>query len=225
MFSERIFQFTFLASLIIHGAILFQNPSPLSSSLHKKEYKLEVTYVKAPEKPLSPDKPSESKEVFLKIAPKINAAKEAPPPFIDRESIFKKTAKIISAGSAFAKPIFAKTDIIAIKKKITLPALETDKINNPSYMSYYQLVREKIRRCAYQNYMRTETGEAYISFIIANNGSLSEARFVPEKSSFNPYLKEIALRSVRDAAPFPGFPQELDYPQLSFNVVISFEVE
>ncbi len=226
MFSEKIFKVAFVLSLIFHGVILSQNPNPLSSSLNKKNQKLEVTYIKTPKKPPSPkDSPSSSKEAFLKIAPKNTVVNEAPPPFIDKESIFKKAAKAASTGADFAKPIFIKTDVIAIKKRITLPPIEADKINNPSYMGYYQLVREKIRRCAYQNYTRTETGEAYLSFIISNDGSLEAINFVPEKSSFNPYLKEIALRSVKDASPFPAFPNELDYPQLSFNVVISFEVE
>ncbi|MEI6831501.1 MAG: energy transducer TonB, partial [Candidatus Omnitrophota bacterium] len=113
----------------------------------------------------------------------------------------------------------------AIKKKITLPAIEMAKINNPSYISYYQIVREKIRRSAYQNYTHSETGEVYISFIISNDGLIKGVRLVDERSSTNDYLRNIALRSVNDAAPFPNFPKELDYPQLSFNIIISFEIE
>jgi outer membrane biosynthesis protein TonB len=48
---------------------------------------------------------------------------------------------------------------------------------------------------------------------------------VEEKSSADVYLTEIALKSVNDASPFPKFPTELDYFQLSFNVIISFEIE
>jgi len=32
------------------------------------------------------------------------------------------------------------------------------------------------------------------------------------------------LRSIKDANPFPPFPKDLNYPELTFNVVISFEV-
>ena len=42
--------------------------------------------------------------------------------------------------------------------------------------------------------------------------------------SGNPYLRDIALRSIK-ASSFPNFPKELDYLQLTFNVVISFEIE
>ena len=125
----------------------------------------------------------------------------------------------------FSKPIFASSEITAIKKKITLPAIEMAKIDNPSYISYYQIVREKIRRSAYQNYTRNETGEVYVSFIISNDGYIKDVRLADEKTTANDYLKNIALRSIRDASPFPNFPKELDYPQLSFNIIISFEIE
>ncbi|MCX5713606.1 MAG: energy transducer TonB [Candidatus Omnitrophica bacterium] len=122
------------------------------------------------------------------------------------------------------KPTVSKPDIIAVKKKITLPPIDLDKINNPSYVSYYQIVREKIRRTAYQNYTRTEQGEVFLSFVISSDGYIKEIRVVEDKSSSNPYLLETSVKSIKGAAPFPNFPKELDYQQLSFNVVISYEV-
>jgi len=65
----------------------------------------------------------------------------------------------------------------------------------------------------------------YLSFVISRDGSLEEARMVQERSSPNTYLQDTALKSIKEASPFPAFPKELEYPRLSFNVVISFEVE
>ena len=226
MLSNRVFQITFLISLITHGVILFQNPNFFLFPTDKKEKKLEVSYIKEPKKAQESPKSATSKnEALLKLSAKTIADKRIPPPFIDKEKIFKQDSENMMRKSTFAKPAFIKPDIIAVKKKITLPPIDMDKINNPSYISYYQIVREKIRRAAYQNYTRTETGEVYLSFIISNDGYLKDVRLAEEKSSPGPYLKEIALRSIRDASPFPNFPKELDYPQLSFNVIISFEVE
>jgi TonB family protein len=226
MFSSRIFQITFLVSLIAHGAILLHNPDLTLFSPNKKEQKIEVSYVKPPAEAKTEVKnPLPKSEQFLKLPPQITADKRIPPPFIDMEGFFKGSKEISSRSPDFTKPAFIKPDIIAIKKKITLPPIDMDKINNPSYISYYQIVREKIRRAAYQNYTRTETGEVYLSFIISSDGYLREVRLLEEKSSGVAYLKEIALRSIKDASPFPNFPKELDYPQLSFNVVISFEIE
>ncbi|MBM3246395.1 MAG: TonB family protein [Candidatus Omnitrophica bacterium] len=229
MYSEKVFQITLLVSAITHGVILFQNGVLNLAPNQKKENKIELSYIiKEPEKKLEPIKaatPAPKREPFLKLAPNVTAEKRTPPPFVDNQDFFKKLAGNIPPKPAVIKPDFAKPDIIAIKKKITLPPIASEKINNPSYMNYYQLVREKIKRCAYQNYSRSEEGEAYLSFIISDDGLLRETRLSEEKSSPSPYLRRIALESVKDASPFPNFPKELDYPQLSFNVIISFEIE
>jgi TonB family protein len=228
MFSDRKFQVALLLSLITHGIILSQSPNLNLNifSLNKKEQNLEVSYIKpTPESEKHPKTLEPKKEPLLKLPSKITSLKTTPPPFIDRESIFKKNKEIISQKYTFTKPTFIKPDVIAVKKKITLPPIDIDKVNNPSYISYYQIVREKIRRAAYQNYTRVEVGEVYLSFVILSDGTLKEIRLVEEKSSSSPYLKEIALRSIKEASPFPNFPKELDYPRLSFNVVISFEIE
>lgn len=228
MSSGNLFRTALLISLLAHGAILAQNPNFFIPSPHKDEQKMEVSYVKPvqenKERP-APAAKALNKEPFLKLSAKITADKRTPPPFVDKDSLFSKARAINSRQGLFTKPEFNKPDIIAVKKKITIPAIDAGKINNPSYISYYQIVREKIRRAAYQNYARTETGEVYLSFVISSAGDIKGARLVEEKSSPSPYLREIALRSIGDAAPFPNFPKELDYSQLSFNVVISFEIE
>jgi TonB family protein len=231
MFSDKAFTITLLLSAITHGIILFQNPN-LNLNIFPKDKKdpvLEVSYVKSPQETKEtkeyPKTTLSKEEPFLRLSSKITANKTNPPPYIDRESIFRKSKESISQKYAFTKPAFAKPDIIAVKKKITLPPIDLDKIDNPSYINYYQIVREKIRRAAYQNYTRAEVGEAYLSFLISSDGSLKAVQLIEEKSSPSTYLKEIALRSIKEASPFPNFPKELDYPHLSFNVVISFEIE
>ncbi|OGX41293.1 MAG: hypothetical protein A2984_03035 [Omnitrophica WOR_2 bacterium RIFCSPLOWO2_01_FULL_41_12] len=218
MFSAKAFQITLLISVIAHGIILFQNSNLSLFSKDNKEQDIEVRYLKNDQKPEEKPKTTNlKKEPLLKLPAKITENKRTPPPFVNKEAGLPE--------SIFTKPTLIRPDIISIKKKITLPPVDMDKINNPSYISYYQIVREKIRRAAYQNYTRTETGEAYLSFIVSSEGDLKTVRLVQEKSSKSPYLQEIALRSIKDASPFPIFPKELDYPQLSFNVVISFQIE
>ncbi|MDD5130680.1 MAG: hypothetical protein PHS66_06525 [Candidatus Omnitrophica bacterium] len=193
-------------------------------------------------------------EPFLKLDSKpITSARPAPLPYVEQEDASGDTKEPVSSAqrnvpvsarqirkpqsrtlildkhgqkpAVFSKPAFVSSEVMAIKKKITLPAIEMSRINNPSYINYYQIVREKIRRSAYQNYTHSVTGEVYASFIISNDGYVKDVRFIEEKTTVNDYLKNIALRSVRDASPFPNFPKELDYPQLSFNIIISFEIE
>lgn len=227
MFSNNLFRTAFLVSLIAHGIILAQNPNFNIFPPSKPAQKMEVSYLKhiQENKEQPPVLRSLNKEPFLKMSAKITADKRTPPPFIDKDKLFSKTRTINSRQGLFTKPEFTKPDIIAVKKKITLPAIDTNRISNPSYISYYQIVREKIKRAAYQNYTGREIGEVVISFVISDDGYLKELRLIEDKSSPSTYLRDIALRSIKDASPFPNFPKDLTYPHLSFNLAITFEVE
>lgn len=230
MLSNRPFLTAVFISLVAHTVILLQNTNflPKDNKKDNKPEKFEISYLDNSKQPrqLDQDKktPDVKKEPFLKLSSMITASKIAPP-FIDKPEVFKKNQEFIQQKPSFIRPALIKPDIIAVKKKITLPPVDIDKSNNPSYISYYQIVREKIKRAAYRNYTRIEVGEVYLSFIISGDGYIREVRIVDEKSSPSPYLKQIALNSLKDASPFPNFPKDLDYPQLSFNVVISFEAE
>jgi hypothetical protein len=227
MLSNRTLQLTFLISFVTHVVVITQNPGYIFFTPKLKSQKIEINYIKTPQVGKREFKRSNSPkgESFLKLPSRITMNKVAPPPFIERDVISKANMQAMRKEIPFERPALIKPDIIAIRKKITLPPVDMGKIGNPSYISYYQVVREKIRRAAYQNYNRSETGEVYITFIISSVGYLSDVRLVEEKTSAPAYLKDIALVSVKNASPFPTFPKELDYSQLSFSVVISFEVE
>jgi TonB family protein len=228
MLLNRTLQIAFFVSFTAHIVVVAQNPGNVFFPQASKAKKLEINYIKttakvnaqAPKKTVNP-----ARESRLDLSSKMNLDKRNPPPFIDRKVLSKSSMQSMRKELSLDKPALVKPDIIAIKKKVTLPAVDLAKIGNPSYISYYQIVREKIRRSAYQNYNRSDTGEVYITFVISNAGYLDDVRLVEEKTRAADYLKEVALASVRNAAPFPKFPKELDYSQLSFNVVISFEVE
>jgi hypothetical protein len=225
MNSDRVFQIALFVSAITHTAIFLNYPNLNPLPEHKKPLKVEVVYLKNAPTLSKFQKQSPPKDTtFLKLPSKIKSYGNPPaaPPF-NKSDIFNITKLAIPREPI--KPLVIKTDVISVRKKITLPPIEINKINNPSYVSYYQLVREKIRRAAYQNYTHTETGEIYLAFLISSTGILKEVRLNEDKSALNFYLREIAVRSIKDAAPFPPFPKELDYPHLSFNVIISFQIE
>lgn len=226
MTSNKVFQIALLFSALAHGVLFFQ-----SGNLHflvstKKENKVEISYIK--NEPLPRERQKNilhRREPLAKFPAKITLQDNKRIPSVEKEQPFRRKSGEAIAEANLPKPVFTKPDIISVKKKITLPPVDMDKIDNPSYVSYYQIVREKIKRAAYQYYGRSETGEVYLTFVISMAGMLKEARLIEEKSAQNSYLREVAMRSIREASPFPDFPKELDYPQLSFNVIISFEVE
>jgi hypothetical protein len=228
MNSEKTFRIALFMSLLTHSVIFLNYPNLNFLLAHKRSENIQIVYLKNPPQPPGNTKwQIPDKEALSKISSRIKALDRSINSLsVNREGLFGKNKPIMLRDAAFIRPAIDKPDIIPSKKKISIPPVEMNKIgNNPSYVNYYQIVREKIRRAAYQNYSRTETGEIYLAFVIYAEGSLKEVKLIEEKSSANFFLRGIALRSIKDATPFPPFPKELDYPQLSFNVIISFEIE
>ena len=227
MSSDRNFQLALIFSLIAHSAIAIKYPALNLLTLAKKPAMVRISYLKNP-----PQLTETQKKMLFKKAAQVKLPaqistfdKNSLIPPENKENLLAGSRQPLPREHPAVKPAIIRPDIMAVKKKITLPPVDIEKMNNPTYVSYYQFVREKIRRAAYQNYTRSETGEIYMAFVISSTGILKEVRLVEEKSSLKYYLRETALRSVRDASPFPEFPKDLNYPQLSFNVIISFEIE
>ena len=60
--------------------------------------------------------------------------------------------------------------------------------------------------------------------MLSSDGSLKEIKIINNKTVANDYLRNVGLRSIKESSPFPAFPFDLKYPELSFNIVISFEI-
>jgi outer membrane biosynthesis protein TonB len=109
--------------------------------------------------------------------------------------------------------------------KIEIPP-ELPKEKESLYLDYYRSIREEISRFTLENYSRyIACGEVCLYFVLSADGRLQEIRVVEERSSPNRLLKDVARKSVQQAAPFLSFPEGLTQEQLSFNVIIAFEVE
>lgn len=235
MQTNKILRLTFFISLLTHGAAILHASSLNPFCPAPKKQDLEVRYIpqnrqiKLPSKAYS-NKPAlpgltSKTEPFLKLDSQITAENKNIPAYANLNNPLELEKLLPKKTAGIPKPVFTSSPMVAIKKKISLPPIEMAKINNPNYINYYQIVREKIRRCAYQNYTHNETGEVYVSFVISNDGNINDARLVEEKTAASSYLKDISLKSIKNASPFPDFPKELDYSQLSFNIIISFEIE
>lgn len=113
------------------------------------------------------------------------------------------------------------------ERKITVPLLQSEKMTNPKYLGYTQGIRQSIERRAYY-YARSSdfaSGEVYLTFVLTSAGALGAVKIIPEKTHANAYLQNIGIRSIQESAPFPPFPPDLAFPELTFNVIISFELE
>ena len=122
-----------------------------------------------------------------------------------------------------------KITTLDLAKKITLPPLSTEKITNPKYLTYNDDMRDTISRnikqraYAYVNHPDFEVGEVYLTFVLASEGMLKDVKIIEGKTFANDYLREVALRSIKESNPFPPFPKGFDYPEFTFNLLISFQ--
>ena len=116
-----------------------------------------------------------------------------------------------------------------IADKITLTPLSNEKITNPQYLTYNDDMRSTISRnikqraYTYVNHPDFESGEVYVTFILESSGALQRVKIIEEKTAANSYLRNVALRSIMESNPFPPFPRGFDYPEFTFNLLITFQ--
>ncbi|EFK96502.1 hypothetical protein LDC_1473 [sediment metagenome] len=96
-----------------------------------------------------------------------------------------------------------------VTKSITLsddaPVKELKKI--PAYANYYHVIRDKIRAKAFSYYDSSTTGEMYLVFTVSADGKLENLAVREGESTGSEFLRQIAIESIKDASPFPKFPE------------------
>lgn len=146
----------------------------------------------------------------------------------DKERIWKEAERSRDFARDKIKTSLQQTsETVTEIKIVTLPHIPEEVFKIPEYKSYYQLIREKIRRLAYSLYGRQqEEGEIFLTFVLTATGEIKDVSVNDAKSTPSASLRKIAEKSVRDASPFPPFPVKLrNNNTLSFNIIILFEIK
>lgn len=227
--SNRIFQYSLLASIIVHLIFLVAFSIVKIKSAPKSLKQIEVTYQNIKQKQVK------KKETVAKDLKPIERVEPQPKKIelldkIDQQPTFfeKKLGDIakFSDRVKMNKKLTPNINPVDVHRTIKIPMLKSEKISNPKYLSYNQSVRQKIRERAYAHvdHPDFDFGEVYLTFVIASDGKLKDLKIIEHKTHANDYLKEIGLRSIKESSPFPPFPKDLVYPELTFNVIISFEL-
>ncbi len=230
MRESRLFTVCLVISLTAHTGLFFVPPFRLNFQKAKKHTPIEVSYQKS--KALREE--GLNTEYLDKQSEQNNPPKTQPEntpeslllntkdvqDFIKNE-IFKKREDI----SLAREPSNDKADS-QVKKSVQTPNIPGQTFKTPEYKSYYGLIREKIRKYAYYNYKKLLEGEVFMNFSLSSNGKIMDIDIDEQKSTEHLYLRKIAIKSIKSAAPFPEFPPKLQkYKKLSFNVIISFELK
>lgn len=92
------------------------------------------------------------------------------------------------------------------------------------YIDYYQLIRDSIYSRLKEHYKKCrEKGEVLLLFTLRADGSLLSVQVDEPNSTNNTVLFDIAVRSVREAAPFPHFPKAISLPKMRFDLLVTFK--
>ena len=218
MTENKTFHIAFLVSVLIHSIFFLGLPRMSFFPSRRSLENLKITYYKVREIPEDKKISSKESEPIVKELPEIKKEEILRPPgALTKETEDTETQP--KRVTAF-KP--AKQ-----KKFETMLEEEQSDAKKATYISYYRAVREKIRQHADENYPKNRNlgeGEVFLSFVVASNGELLRVRVINEKSTNDISLRNIAIGSVRDASPFPPFPRGMSQYQITFNVIILFEL-
>lgn len=224
---NKPFYLSLLFSAVIHLVVIYSLSSIQPEVFRKPLKTLEVTYqaLKPKKEQVAKTKFQDIKLVQEKVAPKIDVLSKRH----EKLGTFGEKIRDISKFKSkvhLNKKEVPKIQTLDVSRKISVPFIKSEKITNPKYLSYNQSIRQKIRQRAYQyvNHADFDSGEVYLTFVLLADGILKDLKVIDRKTSANDYLRTVGIRSVEESNPFLPFPEDLNFPELTFNVVISFEV-
>jgi len=227
MTENKNFQFAVLISMLIHFSLFLGMPHNPFLPNKRSLYSIKITYCKVKE--IKVEEPKK----LIGIKPETIRPIVKNLPEIKKEDMLKKTEPKPQPKSEKKEPEVSKqagTQLIKEVKEKKFEAIideEENTVRKATYISYYRAVREKIRECADRKYPKDRSsgeGEVFLSFVVASNGELLQVKVVDSKSIDDSLLRDIAINSIRDANPFSAFPQGMNQYQITFNVIISFEL-
>jgi hypothetical protein len=134
-----------------------------------------------------------------------------------------KERPVLPFGMSYErKPEYMRT--MELSRRISITPIKSEKINNPVYAAYNEMVRDRIKEKVYENYDKMERGTVYLTFLLDERGVLKDAKIIPEKTDASEHLQEIAMRSLREASPFPHFLKGMNLSEYPFNIEIQYQV-
>jgi protein TonB len=99
--------------------------------------------------------------------------------------------------------------------------LRADAINR--YAAAIHGLIDRRKEYPYQARRQEQEGEIRIRFTLSRQGQLSGEPVLEKRSRYR-LLNESALEAVKNAAPYPPFPDEITDAEMNFQVAVSFSL-
>ncbi len=215
---NRIFTYAIIGSCLIHALFLVQMTFFQLWNARNLHRATEITYQRPAEKKqnnqIKEVKKKSVKKIKMPVNKQVALLNKGKTPVLDKIQLAKKQSS-------------EQVAMLYGQRKISLPVFKSEKLTSPKYQTYHNIIREKIRQRAYMyvNDPEFQPGEVYLTFVLLSNGGLQQVQLIEGKTKANDYLRKVGFYSIKESAPFPAFPPDLNYPELSFHVVISFEIK
>lgn len=205
-----------LHTLFICSTWLMHLPTPTSN---KKIKGVEISY-----RPLARKKAVDMKEHPIKPTQQLDLKSRLSEPMNGSIPI-RGTREISTLSKDFMMRERRREQIrsTAIVNKISVTQIKSEKINNPAYAAYNDMVRSSIENKVYENYRKMDAGVVYLTFILGSDGMLKGAQIIEEKTHASDQLKELSLKSLKDSQ-FPPFLKGMTLPEYTFNIEIQYQV-
>ncbi len=100
----------------------------------------------------------------------------------------------------------------------------SDPQKGKAFLNYFGLIKQRVHRMVEKKYQSERLGHGDVSlvFILKADGTVVNIYPIEKDSSADEWVKDFAVRCVRDCSPFPHFPKELGMERISFNLSILF---
>ena len=230
MYTDSLFRICLIASVSIHLCLI--SPWSLPNLLPKREIplsrKIEMTYLKE-----NKIVPAPAKDIKLQagrgipIHPEIKNGDG----LLDKPAGQFKAPEPVSVKAEELKSI--KDSIVKKEENVRIAAEQTKENRNKVeiidigtrkgtvYEKYYFDVRERIRSVIEKNKQDIlKESEVCIRFIVDRNGNLKDIYLYKSNGPDADSLERLAVKSIREAAPFPPFTSKINEGELQFNLPI-----
>ncbi|MDR2619248.1 MAG: TonB family protein [Treponema sp.] len=115
----------------------------------------------------------------------------------------------------------AQAGYVPVSASFARPELREEAINR--YAAMIRGLIDRHKEYPYQARRQDQEGSVQLRFTLSRQGVLSGEPVMERQSRYR-LLNESALEAVKNAAPFPPFPEEIGEAEMSFQVVVSFSL-
>ncbi|MDD5679899.1 MAG: TonB C-terminal domain-containing protein [Candidatus Omnitrophica bacterium] len=229
MYTDSIFKICLIVSVSAHLCLVL--PWPFLSFLLKPDMpsqKIETVYFNENKiahaaiidiKPQSMPKPSVSSEIKSgsDSAAKASGSHDTPKPVLTKKEEQKPIQEVSVKKEEIPKSTARRTE----EKRNEVEIIDLGTQKGIAYEKYFLDVREKIRSIIEKN-KRTflKESEVCVRFILDRNGMLRDLYLYKSSGTDAGSLERLAVKSIKEAAPFPPFTGKIKEGELQFNLPI-----